>query len=54
MPGSRYLIDSNILIRWVHPEGPEFQVANRAIHRLEETDDQPCYTSQIWANSGMF
>jgi predicted nucleic acid-binding protein len=47
MPGRLYLIDSNVLIRWVHPEGSEFQVVNRAIHRLEEADDIPCYTSQI-------
>jgi predicted nucleic acid-binding protein len=46
MPGRLYLIDSNVLIRWVQPEGVEFGVAYRAIHHLEETDDIPCYTSQ--------
>jgi predicted nucleic acid-binding protein len=46
MSGERYLIDSNVLLRSVHPEGSEFRVVDRAIHRLEETDDIPCYTSQ--------
>jgi predicted nucleic acid-binding protein len=46
MSGERYLIDSNVLLRSVHPEGSEFRVVDRAIHRLEETDDTPCYTSQ--------
>ena len=46
MPGRLYLIDSNVLIRWVQPEGAEFGVVYRAIHCLEKTDDIPCYTSQ--------
>jgi predicted nucleic acid-binding protein len=46
MPGERYLIDTNVLIRSVQPEGSEFRVVDRAIHRLEEKDDTPCYTSQ--------
>ena len=46
MPGERYLIDSNVLIRLVQPGGPEFSVVDHAIHRIEEADDTPCYTSQ--------
>jgi predicted nucleic acid-binding protein len=46
MAGERFLIDSNVLIRWVHPEVSEFRVVVRAVRRLEETDDTPCYTSQ--------
>jgi len=46
MPGERCLIDTNVLIRSVQPEGSEFRVVDRAIHRLEETDSAPCYTSQ--------
>jgi len=46
MPGHLYLIDSNVLIRWVQPEGPEFQEVAMAIQRLEDADEIPCYTSQ--------
>jgi predicted nucleic acid-binding protein len=46
MLGERYLIDSNVLIRWVQPEAAEFRLVDRAIHRMEETNDTPCYTSQ--------
>jgi predicted nucleic acid-binding protein len=46
MAGERYLIDSNVLIRWVQPEGPEFGAVRRAIQRLEEANDTPCFTSQ--------
>ena len=46
MAGTLYLIDSNILIRWVQPEGLEFRLVRRAIQTLEEMDDVPCYTSQ--------
>jgi predicted nucleic acid-binding protein len=46
MPGELYLVDSNVLIRWVQPEGPQFEVVKRAILRLENADDTPCYTSQ--------
>lgn len=46
MAGRLYLIDSNILIRWVQPEASEFQVVVRAIHLLEDSRDTPCYTSQ--------
>jgi predicted nucleic acid-binding protein len=46
MSGERYLIDSNVLIRWVQPEVSEFRFVVRAIRRLEESDDTPCFTSQ--------
>ncbi|MGA2050688.1 MAG: type II toxin-antitoxin system VapC family toxin [Terracidiphilus sp.] len=46
MPGKPYLVDSNVLIRWVQPEGPQFEVVRKAILRIENTDDTPCYTSQ--------
>ena len=46
MSGEQYLIDTNVLIRSVQPEGSEFRVVDRAIHRIEETGDTPCYTSQ--------
>jgi len=46
MAGTLYLIDSNVLIRWIRPEAAEFQVVVRSIRSLEEPDDTPCYTSQ--------
>jgi predicted nucleic acid-binding protein len=46
MSGLRYRIDTNVLIRSVQPEGPEFRLVDRAIHHLEETGETPCYTSQ--------
>jgi len=46
MPGRPYLIDSNILIRWVQPEHPDFQAVRQAIQHLEDSEDTPCYTSQ--------
>ena len=41
-----YLIDTNVLIRWVHPEGLDFRVVMRAICSLESSNDTPCFTSQ--------
>jgi predicted nucleic acid-binding protein len=46
MPGEVYLVDSNVLIRWVQPEGSQFRVVKQAIQRIEELDDTLCYTSQ--------
>jgi predicted nucleic acid-binding protein len=46
MPGRLYLIDSNILIRWVQPEHPDFQTVQHAVQHLEDSEDTPCYTSQ--------
>jgi predicted nucleic acid-binding protein len=46
MPGRLYLIDSNILIRWVQPEHQDFKTVRQAIQHLEDSADTPCYTSQ--------
>lgn len=46
MPGRLYLIDSNILIRWVQPDHPEFQSVRWAIQHLEDSEETLCYTSQ--------
>ena len=46
MAGEVYLIDSNVLIRWVQPEAPEFRAVTQAIQHLEFSGDSPCYTSQ--------
>jgi predicted nucleic acid-binding protein len=46
MAGGSYLIDSNILIRWVQPDHPEFQAVRSAIQHLEDSEETLCYTSQ--------
>ena len=46
MAGNLYLVDSNILIRWVQPGVPDFEIVRRAIQYLEDSRDIPCYTSQ--------
>jgi predicted nucleic acid-binding protein len=46
MAGELYLIDSNILIRWVQPGDSGFPVAAASIEWLERSRDVPCYTSQ--------
>lgn len=46
MAGDLYLVDTNILIRWVQPGVPDFDLAQRAIQCLEDINDIPCYTSQ--------
>jgi predicted nucleic acid-binding protein len=46
MPGELYLVDTNILIRWVQPRVPDFELARKAIMHLEVSHGIPCYTSQ--------
>jgi predicted nucleic acid-binding protein len=46
MAGERYLIDSNILIRWVRTVDPGYPVADAALDRLMLSGDDLCYTSQ--------
>lgn len=46
MAGDLYLVDTNILIRWVQPGVPDFKLVQRAIQHLEDSHDIPCYTSQ--------
>jgi len=46
MPGDLFLVDTNILIRWVQPSVPDFELVRRAIQHLEDSRDIPCYTSQ--------
>jgi len=46
MAGELYLIDSNVLIRWVQPGDPGFAVAEASIESLERTRDVACYVSQ--------
>src|SRR5450755_3824955 len=46
MAGELYLIDSNVLIRWVQPGDPKFLVCSASIQHLERLGDSPCYVSQ--------
>ncbi|HEY1159801.1 MAG TPA: type II toxin-antitoxin system VapC family toxin [Terracidiphilus sp.] len=46
MAGDLYLVDSNILIRWVQPADPGFPVVEATIKQLERSRAVPCYTSQ--------
>ena len=46
MAGVQYLVDSNVLIRWVQPGDPGFPLAAASIEKLELSHDSPCYVSQ--------
>jgi predicted nucleic acid-binding protein len=41
-----YLVDTNILIRWVHRSAPDFKIVDAAIEELARRESVPCYTSQ--------
>lgn len=46
MGSDAYLIDSNILIRWVKPDDRDYPVVNTVIDKLIEQGSTLCYTSQ--------
>ncbi len=46
MAGELYLVDSNVLIRWVQPLDPGFSTAEASIERIERSRDVPRYVSQ--------
>ncbi len=46
MTGGAYLIDSNILIRWVKPDDRDYPLVNAAVDRLIEQGCTLLYTSQ--------
>jgi predicted nucleic acid-binding protein len=46
MAGELYLIDSNVLIRWVQPGDPSFSVCSASVQHLERSGDSACYVSQ--------
>ena len=46
MAGPLYLIDSNILIRWVQPSDPDYAVVESALDALARQGAILCYTSQ--------
>jgi predicted nucleic acid-binding protein len=46
MSGTLYLVDSNILIRWVQPSDPDYAVVEAALRTLVKSEAVLCYTSQ--------
>ena len=46
MPGEQWLIDTNVILRWIQPEDREFSLVRNAITKLERVGSVPCYTSQ--------
>ena|SRR5215471_17733979 len=46
MAATPYLIDSNILIRWVQPSDPDYPVVQSALDVLARQGAILCYTSQ--------
>lgn len=46
MPDRLYLLDSNILIRWLEPDDPDQVIVAAALDRLLRADATLCYTSQ--------
>jgi len=46
MAGTPYLVDSNILLRWVQPNDPDYAAVAAALAALAEQHAVLCYTSQ--------
>ena len=48
-----YLVDTNVLLRWVQPDSPECAVATAAVDALQEAGEDVCMTAQniteFWA-----
>jgi predicted nucleic acid-binding protein len=46
MAGTPYLLDSNILLRWVKPDHNDYPLVVSAIEGILRRDGELCYTSQ--------
>src|SRR6266852_1206704 len=46
MAGTPYLLDSNILLRWVKPDHGDYTLVVSSIDSVVRRDDVLCYTSQ--------
>src|SRR5271167_4886022 len=46
MAGNSWLLDTNVLIRWVQHEDPEAPIVEAAVDRLMLSDSSLCFTSQ--------
>ncbi len=49
MPSDLWLADTNILLRWLQPEGSDFPIVVRGIRRVECTGATLCFTGQNMA-----
>jgi hypothetical protein len=45
MADSSYLVDSNVLLRWVQPSSPDYQLTTSAVDSLVSQNVALCYTS---------
>lgn len=45
-PGEPWLLDTNILVRWVQQNDPGFALVDAATQHLQQSDAELCYTSQ--------
>jgi len=46
MAGTPYLLDSNILLRWVKPDHNDYPLVVSAIEAILRRDGELCYASQ--------
>ena len=46
MPGLLYLADTNILLRLIKSNDPEFPLVRRAVHALKARGERLCYVPQ--------
>ena len=46
MPGALYLVDSNVLLRWIKPDDRDYPLVVSAIEIALQNDAVLCYTSQ--------
>jgi predicted nucleic acid-binding protein len=49
MPNTLYLLDSNILIRWIQPDDRDYALVRSALDLLLQQQSVLCYTSQSLA-----
>src|SRR6516162_5592906 len=46
MPQGSYLLDTNVLLRWVQPNDPDYPLVTSAFDSLVSQRAELCYTSQ--------
>src|SRR5215469_11207086 len=46
MPGNAYLVDRNVLLRWVKPDDRDYPLVASAIETVLQSSGTLCYTSQ--------
>jgi hypothetical protein len=54
MAGTPYLVDSNVLLRWVKPDDRDYPLVVSAIDATLQRGAVFCYTSRALLNSGTF